>query len=133
MNLYLLYQPDTGEVVAHQITEGWPTAPDDLLCWACRDTFQWERITRVIDGAVEMSVAPVRRYPRPVIPERPDLLCQLGHGGRVRAENYDSLAEQVGRITKALAYLQAQGVDIGPHGREQVEHCKSIKQQFPVV
>lgn len=131
MNLYLLYQPDTGEVVAHQLTEGWPTAPDGLLCWACRDAYQWERVVRVVDGVLELSDVPVRRHPRPIIPEREELLCQMGHGGRVRGESYDPISDQLDRITKALAHLKDCGVDIGEDGDRQVDHCQSVKSRFP--
>lgn len=47
-----------------------------------------------------------------------------------RREAHDPLAEQVGRITKSLAYLQSQGVDIGPDGAEQVARVQAVKDKF---
>jgi hypothetical protein len=48
-----------------------------------------------------------------------------------RAAHYDSLADQIGRLTKALAHLAAAGIDIGPDGTLQVERVQAVKSRFP--
>lgn len=49
---------------------------------------------------------------------------------KLRKKEYDTNGEQLDRITKALAYLSKNGVDIGDAGREQVEHCNAVKNKF---
>lgn len=48
-----------------------------------------------------------------------------------RAKEYDPVGEQLDRVTKALKYLKAAGVDIGPDGSAQVERVDSVKQKYP--
>lgn len=50
---------------------------------------------------------------------------------RLRAPLYDPMSEQIDRITKTLAYLKEQGIDIGTHGVEQVDASLSVKERFP--
>lgn len=47
-----------------------------------------------------------------------------------RGENYDPIGDQLDRVTKALAYLSEQGVDIGEDGLAQVNHVNEIKSKF---
>jgi len=64
---------------------------------------------------------------------REDIMRLHGLYGAARREAYDPLPEQLDRITKALAYLQDHGIDIGDHGREQVAHCLAVKNEFPIA
>ena len=50
---------------------------------------------------------------------------------QARRASYDPVGEQLGRITKALKYLQDKGVEIGPQGVEQIEHVEEVKARFP--
>tara|TARA_R110001583_G_scaffold21308_3_gene80883 strand:+ start:35146 stop:35343 length:198 start_codon:yes stop_codon:yes gene_type:complete len=51
--------------------------------------------------------------------------------GPLRQQQYDSIGDQLDRITKTFSYLKTQGVDIGPDGIEQVDHCDQIKRKHP--
>ena len=44
---------------------------------------------------------------------------------------YPPLADQVGLITKALAFLADKGMDIGPDGKDQVRAIEEVKDRFP--
>ena len=48
-----------------------------------------------------------------------------------RSKEYDSVGDQLDRVTKALKYLKANGVDIGPDGSAQVERVDAVKQKYP--
>ena len=48
-----------------------------------------------------------------------------------RAKAYEPVGEQLDRITKSLAFLKSQGVEIGPEGQAQVSMSDSVKGKFP--
>ena len=50
-----------------------------------------------------------------------------------RASHYDPLAEQIGRVTKALAHLAGAGIDIGGDGIDQINRVAAVKAKFPKV
>lgn len=133
MNDLLFYQQSSGLVVSHVTGPhaGWPELPDGMGCWSCCSPDEWERAVAVSDGRLVLADAPVRRHPSRAAADRADILQRHGHHRANRREAYDPLPEQIDRITKALAHLQAQGIDIGAAGREQVAHCASIKQSYP--
>lgn len=48
-----------------------------------------------------------------------------------RRAEYPSLGEQLDRLTKTLAFLSSNGVNIGPDGVEQVTEIDAVKTKYP--
>lgn len=133
MRYLLQYSLYSGEIIGHMVVP-FSFAPEVGAgegCWATLSPKEWEHAIKVEDGRLVMADAPVRMDPAASIMPRAEILQRHGHHRANRREAYDPLPEQIDRITKALAHLQAQGIDIGAAGREQVAHCASIKRSYP--
>ncbi len=48
-----------------------------------------------------------------------------------RRKAFPPIGDQLDRMTKALAFINAKGVDIGPDGLDQVQAIDAIKAEFP--
>lgn len=48
----------------------------------------------------------------------------------LRCSAYDSVGDQLDRITKVIKHLQAQGIDIGEAGEQQVLMVDAVKNKF---
>lgn len=133
MRYLLTYDLASGEIKGSQVVSFGtiPDAPMGMGVWFVAEPDEWERAVRVTPAGLELGIEPARTDPARAQPRREELLQQHGHYQVNRREAYDSLPEQIDRITKALAYLKAAGVDIGEAGIEQVEHCQAVKAKYP--
>ena len=50
--------------------------------------------------------------------------------GPLRAQAYRPAGDQLDAIIRTFAYLDDQGIDIGPDGRELIQHSESVKATF---
>lgn len=133
MRYLLVFNLESGEIVGHQ-AQPCSAVSDIAQGMGCRevaDIDDWERAIRIGASGLELAPEPVRHDPSRMQPTREDLLQRNGHYDENRRQSYDPLPEQIDRITKALAYLKAAGVDIGEAGIEQVEHCQAVKAKYP--
>lgn len=135
MRYLLIYRLDSGEIIGSQVVPYGtvPDAPAGASVWCASSAYQWERAVRVGTSGLELASDPVRHDPAKEAIPRETLLQQHGLYRANRREAYDPLPEQLDRVTKALAHLHAQGIDIGEHGLEQVERCRAVKNRFPVA
>lgn len=133
MRYLLTYDLASGEIMGSQVVSfnTIPDAPLGMGVWFATDPGEWERAVRVTPAGLELGIEPARTDPARAQPRREDLLQRNGHYDENRRQSYDPLPEQIDRITKALAYLKAAGVDIGEAGIEQVEHCQAVKAKYP--
>lgn len=135
MRYLLTYLLKSGDIIGSQVVPYGtiPDAPAGASIWCASSAYQWERAVRVGPSGLELATGPVRDDPEKTIIPRDTLLQQHGLYRANRREAYDPLPEQLDRVTKALAHLHAQGIDIGEHGLEQVERCLAVKSRFPVA
>lgn len=132
MRHILIYRLEDGAIESAMIVaySTIPKAPPGMGIWAA-GAGQWELAIRVTKDGLELSPTPVRFSPE--TPSREAVIMQAGLYQAARREQYDPIPEQLDRITKALAHLHAQGIDIGEHGLEQVERCQAVKSRFPIA
>lgn len=135
MRYLLTYLLASGDIIGSQVVPYGidPDAPSGCGIICAPSQYQWERAVRVSNGQLELVSDPVREDPQKHEEPRSVILQRHGLYRANRREAYDPLPEQLDRITKALAYLQDHGIDIGDHGREQVAHCLAVKNEFPVA
>lgn len=132
MRHILIYRLDDG-VIESAMTVSYstvPRAPAGMGIWVA-GADQWERAVRVTKQGLELSPTAVRS--RPEVMSQSAVVMQAGLYRAARREHYDPIPDQLDRVTKALAYLSEQGVDIGEHGRQQVERCQAVKSRFPIA
>ena len=48
-----------------------------------------------------------------------------------RRSMYPPICDQLDAVYKALSYISAHGVDVGPDGRAWLEKIKAIKEMYP--
>lgn len=135
MRYLLTYDLSSGDIIGSQVVPYFvvPDTPAGAGIWCASSPYQWERAVRVLNGQLELVSNPVRDDPQKHEEPRSAILQRHGLYRANRREAYDPLPEQLDRITKALAYLQDHGIDIGDHGREQVAHCLAVKNEFPIA
>lgn len=142
MSHLLLFSEATGAIVGSLITADGEDVPiaGDGYCYVAVSADEWEYVQSVNVSALaypchwpSLVLSPTKqRTDHSLNPASHAEVLQLhGFYQANRRDAYDPLAEQVGRITKALAKLAADGIDIGEHGAEQVNHCRDIKERFP--
>lgn len=135
MRYLLTYLIKSGDIIGSQVVPFGiePDAPSGCGLFCAPSPYQWERAVRVSNGQLELVSNPVRDDPQKHEEPRSAILQRHGLYRANRREAYDPIPEQLDRITKALAHLHAQGIDIGEHGLEQVERCRAVKNRFPVA
>lgn len=133
MNSYLMYALGTGYVVGHLVsaTGVIPDIPFGRGVWSVSDIDQWERATAIKDNKLVLADIAQRQHPERLTATKAEVAQAHGLYSANRRDAYDPLPEQLDRITKALGFLRAAGVDIGEDGNQQVEHCQSVKAAFP--
>lgn len=133
MRYLLTYDLSSGDIIGSQVVPYGiePDAPSGCGIICAPSPYQWERAVRVSNGRLDLVSNPVRDDPQKHEEPRSAILQRHGLYRANRREAYDPLPEQLDRITKALAYLKAAGVDIGEAGIEQVEHCQAVKAKYP--
>lgn len=133
MRFFLVYSLESGDVVGHSVmtNDAVPDIPDGYGVWCAGSIDQWSRAIRISGTDVIQADHLVRLPPGHIQVQRHDIIQAHGHYKANRRGAYDPVPEQLDRITKALAYLEAHGVDIGEAGKVQVARCRAVKEMFP--
>lgn len=99
--------------------------------WAQVTPGQWEYTYAVLIDSHEPLLATEKQRTMPNLSAHEAILLSHGHYQSLRANAYDPIGDQLDRITKALAYLADQGIDISLAGKEQVKMAQDIKEKYP--
>lgn len=65
-----------------------------------------------------------------ILKEYSDYLVSIAYKEK-RAAAYPPIGDQLDNISKALKYMQAKGIDIGPDGAKQVADVEAVKAAYP--
>ena len=132
MRYLLLYDLATGEITGSQVVS-FSTIPDNdgNGCWVAANAYQWERAVRIGNTGLELTSDPVRQDPAGQPRTRAEILQQHGMYRVNRREAYDSISDQLDRITATFEFLALRGIDIGAQGQEQVSRWRAVKDEFP--